>query len=99
MTLDNPDNLTVSPRGGLLLCEDGDLDGQRLQGLAGEGALFPFARNAIVLNGEKNGFVGDFRGGEWAGVTFSPDGTWLFANIQTPGITFAVTGPWQNGPL
>ncbi len=25
--LDNPDNITVSPRGGVLVCEDGDLDG------------------------------------------------------------------------
>ena len=25
-----------------------------------------------------------------------PDGRWLFANIQTPGITFAITGPWEK---
>ena len=31
---------------------------------------------------------------EWAGAVFSPDGRWLFANIQTPGVTFAITGPW-----
>jgi hypothetical protein len=24
------------------------------------------------------------------------DGQWLFVNIQTPGVTFAITGPWQN---
>jgi YVTN family beta-propeller protein len=29
----------------------------------------------------------------------SPDGKWLFANIQTPGITFAITGPWDAGPI
>jgi len=23
----------------------------------------------------------------------------LFVNIQTPGITFAITGPWGSGPL
>ena len=38
---------------------------------------------------------GDYRGAEWAGATFSPDGDTLFVNIQTPGITFAITGPWD----
>ena len=32
---------------------------------------------------------------EWAGATFSPDGSTLFVNIYTPGMTFAITGPWQ----
>ena len=31
---------------------------------------------------------------EFAGATFSPDGRTLFVNVQSPGITFAVTGPW-----
>jgi len=26
-------------------------------------------------------------------------GRWLFFNIQSPGITFAVTGPWGSGAL
>ncbi|MGH7960751.1 MAG: alkaline phosphatase PhoX, partial [Candidatus Binatia bacterium] len=98
-TLDNPDNITVSPRGGLLLCEDGDLVGQRLIGLTPAGEAFPFAQNNVVLNGEKNGIVGDFRDKEWAGACFSKDGKWLFANIQTPGITFAITGPWNKNVL
>jgi secreted PhoX family phosphatase len=97
--LDNPDNVAVSPRGGVILCEDGSLDGQRMQGLDAAGLLYPFAINDTVLNGEKNGFVGDFRGSEWAGATFSADGKVLFANLQSPGITFAITGPWENGSL
>jgi uncharacterized protein len=97
--LDNPDNVTVSHDGGILLCEDGDLTGQRLVGLTASGQAFPFAQNNIVLNGERNGLVGDFRNREWAGATFSPDGRWLFANIQTPGVTFAITGPWKSGGL
>jgi uncharacterized protein len=28
--------------------------------------------------------------------TFSDYGTTLFVNIQTPGITLAITGPWQS---
>jgi secreted PhoX family phosphatase len=97
--LDNPDNITVSPRGGIVLCEDGNLDGQRLIGLTRQGDVFPFAQNNMVLHGEKNGISGDFRGEEWAGATYSPDGRWLFVNIQTPGITFAITGSWDNGAL
>jgi secreted PhoX family phosphatase len=41
----------------------------------------------------------DYRQNEWAGACYSPDGKWLFANIQTPGITFAITGPWGGRPL
>jgi secreted PhoX family phosphatase len=45
-------------------------------------------------------YSGDFTGSEWAGATFEPkNGNWLFVNIQTPGITFAITGPWQQGSL
>ena len=62
-----------------------------------DGRLFPFIRNNTVLNGERYDFRGDFRETEFAGVTFSPDGQWMFFNIQTPGITFAVTGPWERG--
>jgi secreted PhoX family phosphatase len=36
---------------------------------------------------------------EWAGVTFDPSGKWMFVNIQTPGVTFAITGPWEKGLL
>jgi uncharacterized protein len=79
--------------------EDGNLTGQRLIGLTRQGEVFPFAQNTMVLHGEHNGISGDFRGEEWAGATYSPDGRWLFVNIQTPGITFAITGPWDNGAL
>ena len=96
--LNAPDNICVSPRGGLVLCEDGS--GQEfLHGLTTDGEIFQFARNRIVLNGERNGIAGDFSGSEWAGACYSPDGRWLFANIQSPGITFAITGPWTAGAL
>jgi secreted PhoX family phosphatase len=97
-TLNAPDNLCVSPRGGLVLCEDGS--GQEfLHGLTKDGTIFRFCQNNVVLAGERNGIVGDFRGSEFAGATYSPDGKWLFFNIQSPGITFAVTGPWRTGAL
>jgi secreted PhoX family phosphatase len=85
--LNAPDNICVSPRGGLVLCEDGN------------GLEFMHGLTDDVLNGEKNGFVGNYTGSEFAGATYSPDGNWLFANIQSPGITFAITGPWGRGAL
>ena len=93
-----PDNIALSPRGGLAICEDGPTI-QRIQGLTRDGQLLLLARNNIVLNGEKNGFRGDFRTFEFAGVTYSPDGRWLFVNVQNPGVTFAITGPWGDGML
>jgi uncharacterized protein len=104
--LNNPDNITVSPRGGILLCEDGgggfgDRGGERLIGLTPAGEIFPFAENNIELFGtpEARGLEGNFRNLEWAGATYDPTGRWLFVNIQTPGITFAITGPWNQGVL
>jgi secreted PhoX family phosphatase len=106
--LDNPDNMTVTPRGGLLLCEDGGeaVAPERLIGLTLDGKAFTFALNNI--NFLAPGFgnppnphieVRDYRSQEWAGACYSPDGHWLFVNIQTPGVTFAITGPWGSGPL
>lgn len=97
--LDSPDNLAVSPRGGIVLCEDGDRVPQRLHGLTPDGELFDLAANHVVLKGEHNGIHGDFRGSEWAGATFSPDGRWLFVNIQNPGLTVAIQGPWADRGL
>ncbi len=97
--LNSPDNVTVSPRGGIILCEDSAQSVQRMKGLDGNGNIFDFAKNNVVLAGEVNGFSGNFRNKEWAGACFSPEGRWLFVNIQFPGITFAITGPWDNGSL
>lgn len=91
-TLQSPDNITVSPRGGLVLCEDG-AGTCHLHGLSPQGEIFPFARNL-------------FNQREFAGACFSPDGQTLFVNIQGgtgPGIdlgmTLAVWGPWERGAL
>jgi secreted PhoX family phosphatase len=103
--LDSPDNLLVTPRGGILLCEDdasgadndthplapGIEDVNRLIGLNTRGEAFEFAVN--VLNDS-----------EFAGATFSPDGDVLFVNLfgdGTPGsgMTCAITGPWRRGAL
>jgi secreted PhoX family phosphatase len=94
--LNMPDNLTSSPRGGLVLCEDGTAN-PCIHGLTTDGRVFRFARNTVRLAGERNGIVGDFSTSEFAGATFSPDGRWLFVNVQSPGITLAITGPWEMG--
>jgi uncharacterized protein len=96
--LTGPDNLCVSPRGGLVLCTDSS-GVEHLHGLTTDGRIFHFCRNNVILNGERNGFVGDFRGAEFCGATYSPDGRWLFVNVQSPGITFAITGTWGTGAL
>jgi hypothetical protein len=101
---DYPDNLTVTPRGGLLLCEDSGNDasiGERLIGLTEDGKTFVFAMNDVSLPTARHDAVParDYRSSEFAGACYSPDGQWLFVNVQTPGITFAITGPWGKGPL
>ena len=99
-TLNMPDNLCVSPRGGLILCEDNDYGANeyphRVFALTQTGELSLLAENNVQLSGQKNGFRGDYRSKEWAGATFSPDGQWLFINMQSPGITAAITGPWTD---
>ncbi len=94
--LDFPDNLTVSHQGFLLICEDNDRGAQNLNLLDRSGNLHLFAQNNVILNGERNGWKGDYRSEEWAGPIFSADGKTLFINIQTPGITFAIEGPWDE---
>jgi secreted PhoX family phosphatase len=108
---DNIDNITASPRGGLLLCENGDAvtdaygTGTRLIGLTAEGDSYAFAKNNIDLTLEdtvaagKRIFADWYRAAEWAGACFDPAGEVLFVNIQIPGITFAIWGPWERGNL
>lgn len=100
----NIDNLTLSPRGGLLCCEDsGDGEGTRLIGYTRDGASFAFAQNRVQLPGGVPGrpaiAPGDYRSSEFCGACFDPSGRWLFVNTQRPGVTYAISGPWARGPL
>ena len=91
--LDYPDNITVSPRGGIVICEDGQGE-QHLRGLTPDGRLFDFARNLMNTS-------------EFCGACFAPDGETLFVNIQgsttlggtVRGVTMAIQGPWRSGAL
>ena len=100
--LNAPDNICVSPRGGVVLCEDGS-GREFLHGLTTDGQIFRFAENTVDLPDSyqaTKGYSGDFTGSEWCGATFDPkNGRWLFVSLQSPGITLAITGPWVNGPL
>ena len=82
-TLDNCDNLAVAPWGDLILCEDGPGD-QYLRGLRPSGEIYDVARNAHSDQSE------------FCGACFSPDGRIMFVNIQEPGFTLAITGPWHT---
>lgn len=78
--VENADNLTIAPNGDIFLCEDGpDTDG--LTRINGAGELERFAINRMNTS-------------ELAGACFSPDGETLFVNIQTPGLSLAIRGPW-----
>jgi secreted PhoX family phosphatase len=99
--LNAPDNICVSPRGGIVICEDGS-GSEFLRGLSPDGTVFPFAMNNADLRATPvKGFGGNYTGSEWAGACFDAGGggNWLFANLQSPGITFAITGPWRKGIL
>jgi secreted PhoX family phosphatase len=89
---DGPDNITVSPYGGLIVAEDGN-GVQHLFGALDDGRTYPLARNELNIGTEAEPEYSEF-----TGVTFSPDGDTLFANIQTPGIMLAITGPWRRQP-
>jgi hypothetical protein len=65
-----PDNITVSPYGGVILAEDGD-GIQHLVGVTDQGKAYALARN-------------DLNDSEFTGPAFSADGLILFACIQSP---------------
>jgi secreted PhoX family phosphatase len=106
---DGPDNACVTPRGGLVMCEDAAA-AQFLRGVSPTGEVFDLARNL------RNSI-------EFAGACFSPDGKTLFVNLYGRGnertttpfrspvqipvgperferaATLAIWGPWKAGPL
>ena len=78
--LRNADNLTMAPWGDLIVCEDTSSH-CGLVGIRPDGSQYAIGDNAHTRS-------------EMAGVCFSPDGETLFVNIQHPGMTIAITGPW-----
>jgi len=78
--LRNADNITFTPWGDLIVCEDTSSH-CGLVGIRPDGSQYQLADNAHTNS-------------ELAGVCFSPDGKTLFVNIQYPGMTLAITGPF-----
>ncbi|MEZ7003374.1 alkaline phosphatase PhoX [Streptomyces sp. AD55] len=87
---ESPDNICLAPSGGLMVCEDGD-GAQHVFGVTPRGEVYAVARGRQDI-----GTPGKPEWGEFAGVTFSPDGATMYVNCYTPGTTFAVTGPWHG---
>jgi len=77
--LQHADNITISPKGHLICCEDAG-ENSSIVGITQEGEIYKIAD----LNENT----------ELAGSCFSADGTTLFVNAQWTGKTFAITGPW-----
>ena len=90
--MEMPDNITITPWGDLWFAEDGDGE-NRVMGITPEGEVYPFASHNIPSPDGEPGERSEF-----AGPTFSPDGNTFFVNIQSPGITFAIWGPFDQLP-
>jgi hypothetical protein len=80
--VDHADNLTIAPWGDVILCEDGS-DEQFLLGVNSSGEIYKLAKNSL-------------NNSELAGAVFAPNGETLFVNIQRPGLTIAIQGPWLS---
>ncbi len=80
--LRHADNIVTAPWGDLIVCEDTDSN-CGLIGIRPDGAQYSIASNPHSVS-------------ELAGVCFSPDGEIMFVNIQFPGMTLAITGPWSE---
>lgn len=91
--LNSPDNICISPRGGIVICEDGD-GANYVRGITPRGEVFDIVRNNVSAS-------------EWAGACWAPQGRTLFVNMQGSttvqgtalGGTYAVWGPWASGCL
>jgi secreted PhoX family phosphatase len=110
--LDYPDNCCTSPGGGIVVVEDGSDRQNFIRGLKPNGSMMTLGQNLVDVRRQlidssgklydprvpDDDFgVGDGVGrSEFAGPRFSQDGTWLFVNIQVPGITCAITGDWGS---
>ena len=91
--LEGCDNVMVAPWGDLIICEDnaapapvvGTFTGSNyLRGVTPDGKIYTLGRNRYLGISEL------------AGIAFAPNHPTMFVNIQVPGLTLAITGPWEN---
>lgn len=81
--LDMPDNIAVGPDGRIYMGEDGS-GSDNIVGVNSNGELFRVVENL-------------FNTSEFCGVCFSHNGRFMFVNIQSPGFTLVIEGPWRKG--
>jgi len=93
--LENPDNITIAPWGDVIVAEDGG-GVNRLIGFTPEGEHYVLAMHNILPGNIEGDELPENFLSEVAGPTFSPDGQTLFFNVQDPGVTFAVWGPFKS---
>ena len=91
--LESGDNITIAPWGDLIVCEDNAApaatvvrqnQANYLRGVTPHGKVYTLGRNRYVGVSEL------------AGACFAPNHPTMFVNIQVPGITLAITGPWSE---
>ncbi|WP_460105140.1 alkaline phosphatase PhoX [Streptomyces sp. YKOK-J1] len=87
---ESPDNICLAADGGLMVCEDGN-GAQHVFGVTRGGEVYAMARGRQNIGTDQ-----EPEWGEFAGVTFAPDGRTMYVNCYMPGTTFAVTGPWRR---
>jgi secreted PhoX family phosphatase len=86
------DNLTVSPWGHLIVCED-KVEPRGINYLRG---VTPQGKVYAIGGLPRTNPTDPLPTTELAGACFSPDGTTLFVNAYWPGMTLAITGPWRR---
>lgn len=87
--LDYVDNIVVAPNGHVIGCEDKQVGTQHVKGVTPDGRVYAIARNAMRHDADDSNT-------EFAGACFSPDGLTMFVNLYSPGVTLAITGPWES---
>lgn len=87
-----PDNIAIAPWGHLIVCEDKAEPGgvNYLKAVTPQGKVYTIGRQAAPGASDVGANT------ELAGCCFSPDGSTLFVNVYSPGMTLAITGPWNR---
>jgi uncharacterized protein len=96
--LDSPDNICLTRRGGVIICEDGAAE-QYIRGLRTDGTMIDIVMQPDV--------AGEPDPTEFAGCCFDPEGDVLFFNVQgslrsyqtRSGSTYALWGPWDRAQI
>jgi secreted PhoX family phosphatase len=93
MLLESCDNVAVAPWGDLMICEDNAAPGplvmqqaqvNYIRGVTADGKFYTIGRNRYAGTSELSG------------ASFAPNHPTMFVNIQAPGMTLAITGPWGS---